>query len=142
MFFNQESESTMMSYSQVSWKFCIIKNLHIAFTLCLRLLKGLFFLAYFGVRIAHAGTSGLFSYLVFSYLIFTCASLRSDIPKKTQEFLKILNHFCMRNLYISQSVPPKLLFFYKNLFSILNFTASDRFRTAATSKMEPLCDSS
>ena len=106
------------------------------------IVERIIFFGTFGVRLAHAGTLVVFSYLVFSCLTFACASLMSDIPKKTQEFLKILDHFCMRNLYISLSMPPKLLSFYKNLFSILNFTASGRFGTAATSKMERLCDSS
>ena len=59
----------------------------------------------------------------------------------TQEFLKILHHFCMQNLYFSIN-PTKITFvlFYKNLFSILNFTASGRFRTTATFEMELFCD--
>ena len=46
-----------------------------------------------------------------------------------------MHHFCMQNLYFSIN-PTKITFvlFYKNLFSILNFTASGRFRTTEHQK--------
>ena len=53
-----------------------------------------------------------FSCLLCVISIFVCASLRPDNPKKTQDFLKILHYFCMRNLYNSLSMPPKLVFVF------------------------------
>ena len=92
----------------------------------------------FDVRLAHAGTSVIFSYLIFSSFRFCLRKFKGLITLKNTEVLKISHRFCMRNFYISPSIPPKLLFVFstKILFSILNFTASGRFRTAATSETE------
>ena len=101
-------------------------------------------LASFDIRLAHARISVVFSYLIFSNFKFCLRKFKGLITlKKIQGFLKISHHFRMRNLYFSIN-PTKIncCLFYKNLFSILNFTASGRFRTAATSEMELFCDSS
>ena len=102
------------------------------------------FLVSFEVRLVHARTSVVFSDLVFFNFNFCLCKFKGMLtPQKTQEFLKILHHFCMQNLSISLLIPPKLLFvFSTKLFSILKFTVSCRFRTAATSEMELFCDSS
>ena len=85
----------------------------LAFILCLWLLKRLFFLASFDVRLAHAGTSVVFSNLVFCNFNFCLHKFKGLITlKKMQEFLKILHHFCMQNSYISLSIPSKLLFVF------------------------------
>ena len=70
-------------------------------------------LASFDVRLAHAGTSITFSYLIFSNFKFCLSKFKGMVTlKKMQAFLKISHHFCMRNLYISLSIPPKLLFVF------------------------------
>ena len=70
-------------------------------------------LASFDVRLAHAGTSVVFSYLIFSNFKFCLCKFKGlKTLKKTQGFLKILHHFHMRNLYISLLIPPKLLFVF------------------------------
>ena len=87
-------------------------------------------LASFDVRLAYAGTSVVFSYLIFSN--------NHQNPLKNAGVLKTFAPFShVKFIYISIN-PTKITFclFYKNLFSILNFTASGRFLTAATDEME------
>ena len=73
-FSNQESESTMMSYSQVS-NFALSKTCIQASYYACNCCKD-DFLASFDVRLAHPGTSVVFSYLLFHHFNFVCASLR------------------------------------------------------------------
>ena len=63
------------------------------------------FFAYFDVRLAHAGTSFVFSYLVFHHFNFVCASLRA----------------------ISLSIPPKPLL----LFSTKNYSQFSTLQSVA-----------
>ena len=76
-------------------------------------------LASFDVRLAHAETSVVFSYLIFSNFKFCLRKFEDLITlKKTQGFLKILHRFCLRNLYISLSISPKPYFvFSRKIYS-------------------------
>ena len=102
------------------------------------------FLASFDVRLAHAGTSVVFSYLVFRHFNFCLRKFKGLITLKNTGVLKNAAPFLHAKFIYSSINATKITFclFYKNLFSILNFTASGRFRTAATSEMELFCDSS
>ena len=121
----------------------MIKNLHIAFILCLQLLKRIF-LPSFDVRLSHAGTSVVFSYLVFRNFNFSLHKFKGLITLKNTGVLKNFTPFLHVEFIYFSTNTTKITFclFYKNLSSVLNFTASDRFRTAATSEMELSCDTS
>ena len=70
-------------------------------------------LASFDVRLSLAGTSVVFSYLIFSNFKFCLHKFKGLITlKEMQGFLKILHCFRMQNLCISLSIPPKLLFVF------------------------------
>ena len=70
-------------------------------------------LASFDVRLAYAETSVVFSYLIFSNFKFCLRKFKGLITlKKMQWFLKTSHRFRMQNLYISLSIPPKLLFVF------------------------------
>ena len=62
----------------------------------------------------------------------------SAIAPFSTSLLKIFAPFSQAKFIYFSINPTKITFFlfYKNLFSILNFTASGSFRTAATSEME------
>ena len=69
-------------------------------------------LASFNVRLAMPEYQSFFltSFSVISN--FVCEIQGPDNPKKMQGFFKILHGLRMRNLYISLSIPPKLLFVF------------------------------
>ena len=109
------------------------------------IVENIIFLASFDVRLAHAGTSVVFSYLVFCNFSFCLHKFKGlIITLKNTGVLKNFAQFLDAKFIYFSINPIKITFclFYKNLFSILNFTASGRFRTAATSEMELFCDSS
>ena len=64
--------------------------------------------------------------------------------KKNTRILKNFTPFLhAKIMYFSINVTKiNFCLFYKTVLSVLNFTASGRYRTAATSKMELFCDSS
>ena len=109
------------------------------------IVENIIFLASFDVRLAHAGTSVVFSYLVFCNFSFCLHKFKGlIITLKNTGVLKNFAQFLDAKFIYFSINPIKITFclFYKNLFSILNFTASGRFRTAATSEIELFCDSS
>ena len=108
------------------------------------IVEKMIFLASFDVRLAHAGTSVVFSYLVFRHFNFCLRKFKGLITLKNTGVLKNAAPFLHAKFIYSSINATKITFclFYKNLFSILNFTASGRFRTAATSEMELFCGSS
>ena len=101
------------------------------------------FLASFDVRMAHAGTSVVFSYLVFRHFNFCLRKFKGLITLKNTVLKNAAPFLHAKFIYLSINA-TKITFclFYKNLFSILNFIASGRFRTASTSETELFCDSS
>ena len=98
-------------------------------------------LASFDVRLAHAGTSVVFSYLIFCNFKFFLHKFKGLITLKNEGVLKNFAPFLPAKFIYFSIYATKITFclFYKNLFPVLNFTASGRFRTAATSEMG--CDS-
>ena len=81
------------------------------------IVENIIFLASFDVRLAHAGTSVVFSYLVFCNFNFCLHKFKDLITlTKIQEFLKILHHFCMQSLCISLSIPSKLLCLFQKIY--------------------------
>ena len=62
------------------------------------IVEKMIFLTSSDVRLAHAGTSVIFSYLIFYNFKFCLCKFKGLITlKKTQGFLKILHHFRMQN---------------------------------------------
>ena len=87
----------------------------LAYSLCtmFAIVEKMISLASFDIRLAHAGTSVVSSYLIFRNFKFCLCKFKGLITlKKMQVFWKILHHFHLWNLYIPWLITPKLLFVF------------------------------
>ena len=88
------------------------------------IVEKMIFLASFDVRLAHAGTSVVFSYLVFRHFNFCLRKFKGLITLKNTGVLKNAAPFLHAKFIYFSINATKITFclFYKSLFSIFNFT--------------------